>query len=88
MEEIVNIQLGKLGEKLLARGIRISIKPEVKSYLVSNGFDADYGARPVKRLIQKAIVDALADIVVKGGIKNGKRITVALNKSNRVEVTV
>ncbi|MDO8557058.1 MAG: AAA family ATPase [Candidatus Jorgensenbacteria bacterium] len=88
MAEIVDIQLRKLEERLKARGVRITVKPEVKEYLAAHGYDPDYGARPVKRLIQKVIVDALADRMVHGDVKDGQKVTVTLGKSNRVEVAV
>jgi len=86
IEKIVDIQLQKLEERLKTKGIKINIKPNIKQYLISNGFDPDYGARPVKRLIQKIIVDALADKIIKGDVKDGQKVTIALNKSNRVEI--
>ncbi|MEK7464777.1 MAG: AAA family ATPase, partial [Patescibacteria group bacterium] len=88
MKKIVDIQLAEVEERLKSKGISVVIKPEVKEYLVKNGFDPDYGARPVKRLIQKVIVDALADKMVRGNIKDGQKISITLNKSNGVEVVV
>ncbi len=87
IERIVDIQLARLDERLKARGIKIAIKASIKSYLVEHGFDPDYGARPVKRLIQKIIVDALADKIVKGDVKDGQKVTITLNKSDRVEIS-
>jgi len=86
IERIVDIQLTRLDERLKAKGIKITVKPNIKAYLVENGFDPDYGARPVKRLIQKIIVDALADKIIKGDVKDGQKVTITLNKSNRVEI--
>ena len=63
------------------------IRPEVRRYLGEHGFDPDYGARPVKRLIEKTIVDALADSMVKGKVNHGKKITVSLSKSDRVAIS-
>jgi len=87
IERIVDIQLSLLKERLAGRDITLAVKPEVKRYLVLNGFDPDYGARPIKRLIQKVIVDALADRMVRGDVTHGQKINVILNKANRVEVT-
>ena len=63
------------------------IRPEVRTYLVEHGFDPDYGARPVKRLIEKTIVDALAEAMVKGKVNHEKKITVSLSKSDRVAIS-
>ncbi len=87
IEKIVDIQLAEVKERLAAKGITINVKPEVKKYLVENGFDPNYGARPVKRLIQKVIVDALAEKIVSGLLKDGEKANIILNRENRVEVT-
>ena len=87
IEKIVDIQLKEVEERLMKRGIILNIKPEVKKYLVENGFDPDYGARPIKRLIQKIIVDGLADKMVRGLLREGKRVNVFVNKSNQVEIS-
>ncbi len=86
VEHIVDIQIGEVEKRLAGRGISLKIKPEVKRYIVENGFDPNYGARPIKRLIQKVIVDALADKMVRGLLKDGKEVHIFINKSNKVEV--
>ncbi|MEK7513099.1 MAG: AAA family ATPase, partial [Patescibacteria group bacterium] len=85
--KIVDIQLEKLMERLREREITLVVKPEVRRYLVEHGFDPDFGARPIKRLIQKIIVDALADKMVRGEVKNGQKVNAILTKSQRVELT-
>jgi ATP-dependent Clp protease ATP-binding subunit ClpB len=85
VEKIVDIQLEEVKKRLMGKKISLSIKPEVRKYLVQNGFDPDFGARPVKRLIQKVIVDALADKIIRGLLKNGQKVNVILTKRNRVE---
>ena len=87
MGVIVEIQLKKLSERLLSRGIQLTVKSEVKQYLAKHGFDPDYGARPVKRLIQKMIVDALADRMIRGDVQEGKRVRVSLGKADTVEIS-
>ena len=88
IQKIVDIQLKEVSERLKDRGITLQVKPQVKEYLAKEGFDPNYGARPLKRLIQKTIVDALADKMVKGRIKDGQKINISLNRSNRVEIAV
>jgi len=83
---IVDIQLNKLVERLKEKGITLTIKPSVHKYLVEHGFEREYGARPVKRLIQRLIVDSLADKLIRGEVKNGERVSVSLNHANRVEI--
>ncbi len=86
IEHIVDIQLEEVKMRLAEKGITLQVKPEVKRYIVEHGFDPDYGARPIKRLIQKVIVDALADRIVRGSLKDGTKATVILTKGNQVEV--
>jgi len=87
IEKIVEIQLNEVKSRLENKGIYLNIKPEVKRYIVENGFDPDYGARPIKRLIQKVIVDNLADKMVRGFLKGDKKLNVVLNnKLNQVEI--
>ena len=88
IEKIVNIQLGKLADRLREKGMELAVKPEVRRYLVAHGFDPDFGARPLKRLIEKVIVDAVAERLVKGTAKNAKHVSVSLGKSDRVEVAL
>ncbi len=79
--EIVEIQLKQLTEQLKKRGIKVAIDPSAKRYVAEHGFDPDYGARPVKRLIQKAILDSLADKLIKGEIKDGSKVRISSQKS-------
>lgn len=76
--KIVEIQLREMKEKLAERGIRATIDPSVKKYIAEHGFDPEYGARPIKRLVQKAILDKLADQIIRGKIKDGEKIKVTL----------
>lgn len=86
IEKIVDIQLAKLEARLKERNISIVVKPQIKKYIAEKGFDPDYGARPIKRMIQKVIVDALADKIIKGEVKDGQKLTISLSKENRVEI--
>ncbi|MDI6821167.1 MAG: AAA family ATPase [Patescibacteria group bacterium] len=88
ISKIVDIELQKVAERLKDRGINLNIKASVRKHLSKNGFDPDFGARPIRRLIQKVIIDALADKMIKGGIKDGQKINISINQSNRIEITV
>ena len=52
-----------------------------KKYIAKNGFDPEYGARPVKRVIQRMILDQLADKIIGGQIKDGQKVKVSFEKS-------
>lgn len=81
IEKIVDIQLNNVKKKLAERSITISVDAAAKKYIVENGYDPDYGARPLKRLIQKTILDALADKMVRGQVKDGAKVKVSFQRS-------
>lgn len=81
IEKIVELQIELVKEKLKERNIKVNIDPAAKKYIVDNGFDAEYGARPIKRLIQKAILDRLADKIIGGEIKDGDKIKIGFSES-------
>ena len=83
---IVDIQLEQVKEKLAERQIKLTIDPSLKKHLIDNGFDPEYGARPIKRLIQKVILDNLADKIIKGDVKDGQKIKLSFNQQ-AVEVS-
>ncbi len=81
IEKIVDLQFELLKDKLKEKNIRVLIDRSVKEYVVENGFSPDYGARPIKRLIQKIILDELADKLIKGELKNAKKVKVSFKNS-------
>jgi ATP-dependent Clp protease ATP-binding subunit ClpB len=89
IKEIIDIQISEVKDRLENKNIKLKIKPSVKKYIAEKGFNSDYGARPIKRLIQKVIIDGLADKMVKGLIKDGQKVNVSFNKTKEeVELTV
>jgi ATP-dependent Clp protease ATP-binding subunit ClpB len=76
LARIVDIQLGRLRERLQERGIELVVSDEAKDYLAAKGYDPSYGARPLKRLIQKEIENELALKLLDGTFKDGERIEV------------
>ncbi len=82
IEKIVDIQLEELKERLKARNLNIVVDNSVKKYVADAGFDPDFGARPVRRLIQKAILDPLADRLIRGDFTNARKIKISFKDSN------
>jgi ATP-dependent Clp protease ATP-binding subunit ClpB len=76
LARIVDIQLGRLRERLQERGIELVVSNEARAYLATKGYDPSYGARPLKRLIQKEIENELALKLLDGTFKDGERIDV------------
>jgi ATP-dependent Clp protease ATP-binding subunit ClpB len=73
---IVGIQLHKVRERLEARRIGLEVTPAAQSLLAQEGFDPTFGARPLKRVIQKEIGDRAAILILEGKIAEGSTITV------------
>lgn len=66
LSKIIEIQLHELKEKTLEQGIELSFSNELKNYFSKNGFDMEYGARPLKRLIRKELGNSLSHFILKG----------------------
>ena len=78
LHQIIEIQLKLLMKRLEERGLSISLEPEVIDYLADVGYDPNFGARPLKRAIQKEIMDPLAMKLLTSEIKDGQDVKVKL----------
>jgi ATP-dependent Clp protease ATP-binding subunit ClpB len=76
IREIVRIQMSLLQKKLEDDNVNLQYTPAFEDYAVENGYDPDFGARPVKRLIQRELVNRLAREILEGRIHKGSAITV------------
>jgi ATP-dependent Clp protease ATP-binding subunit ClpB len=73
---IVDIQLAGLAKRLAERRIGVQATPAAREWLADRGYDPVYGARPLKRLIQREVLDPLARKVLGGELKDGEQVTV------------
>ncbi len=76
LTHIVDIQLRSLEDRLAARRIALEVTDAAKAKLANDGFDPDYGARPLKRVIQREIGDRLALLLLEGAFGEGDKVTV------------
>jgi ATP-dependent Clp protease ATP-binding subunit ClpB len=76
LKKIVEIQLGRIRERLVERKITLTLTDEAKGNLVRVGYDPSYGARPLKRTLQKEIENPLARMLLKGEITDGQEVIV------------
>ena len=83
---ILDVQLNILNEQLIQQGLTVDITPDAKRWLAEKGFDAHFGARPLKRAIQKHLEDVLSDEMLKGRFTNGGLIEVSLQDDSLVFV--
>ena len=79
LTSIVDIQIRDLAERLASRRLTLNVSDEAKGWLADRGYDPAYGARPLRRLIQQAIGDALAKKLLAGEIRDGDTVNVAVN---------
>jgi ATP-dependent Clp protease ATP-binding subunit ClpB len=78
LTRIVDIQVSRLGKRLAARRLVLSVSPAAKDWLALTGFDPVFGARPLRRLVQSAIGDKLAKGLLTGTITDGDEVIVDL----------
>jgi ATP-dependent Clp protease ATP-binding subunit ClpB len=76
LARIVDIMVRELNDRLAERKIAVSLAPEAKNRLAEIGYDPTFGARPLRRLIQKEVQDPLAIRILQGEFREGDRITV------------
>jgi len=88
IEKIVELQLNNLKDKLVQKNIEAVFDNSLKKYLAEKGFDPEYGARPIKRLIQKLILDPLADRFIRGELKNAKKIKIGFKEPQGLNISV
>ncbi len=77
MDGIVDIQLARLGKRLAQRKIALQLDTDAKKWLADEGYDPVFGARPLKRVIQRALQDPLAELLLGGEVKDGDAIPVS-----------
>jgi len=76
IEQIVGIQMEDLRERLASQGLALQVTPEARQMLASAGFDPTYGARPLKRVIQREVENPLAEKLLEGMFEPGSTVVV------------
>src|SRR3990167_9202364 len=87
IEKIVDIQLGLIEKRLLENRNTLATEAAGRKHLATQGFDPEFGARPLKRLMQKLILDALADRIIRGELKDGGKVKVNYKSDSLVFTT-
>ncbi|MEK6526162.1 MAG: ATP-dependent Clp protease ATP-binding subunit ClpC, partial [Nitrospirota bacterium] len=75
---ILDILIKELNVRLVERGVQLEIGEDVKDWLIKEGYQPLYGARPMRRTIQKSIGDPLSEELIKGRFKDARKIKVIL----------
>ena len=85
IRQIVDLQLRNVQEMLKARNMRLEVTEEAKDRLVQFGFDPSFGARPLKRVIQKHIVNIISEKILAGDVGDGDTVEVGLDRRGMFE---
>lgn len=80
--KIIDIELKSLKDRVKDAGFELTITTAAKKFISEEGFDANYGARPLKRALQKYVEDPVAEFIITGEAEPGGRIRVALSKDH------
>ncbi len=85
--EIIDIELKGLFDRIYSLGYEIKLSTTAKEFIADKGYDIQFGARPLKRAIQKYLEDPMAEIIIKSNLKDGDVISVGFNKKKE-EITM
>jgi ATP-dependent Clp protease ATP-binding subunit ClpC len=77
---IIDIELKGLYKRILAMGYQIKMTNAAKDFIAEKGYDVQFGARPLKRAIQKYLEDPMAEVIIKSNMHEGDTIAISLNK--------
>jgi len=86
MRSIVDIELGKLSDRLLEKKLKIRISDEVKEFLIEKGYDKKLGARPLRRAVEKYLEDRLAEELLAGNLRKSKPIQVLMDEDEEDQI--
>jgi ATP-dependent Clp protease ATP-binding subunit ClpB len=81
MGRIVDIQVWRLQSLLDERKMKLSLDAKAREWLAEKGYDPAYGARPLKRVIQKSVQDPLSELILSGRIKDGEKVSISAGKA-------
>jgi ATP-dependent Clp protease ATP-binding subunit ClpB len=83
--KIVDLHIGELANRLKEKDLGMEVDKKVISFLAKEGFDPDYGARPVRRVVQEKIEDGIAENMLSGAFKKGDTIKVVMQGKDKID---
>ncbi len=86
LQAIVEVQLEELNQRLSSKEITVKASQSAKSWLVKKGYDFNFGARPLKRLLQTTVLDQLALLLLDGRLKEGQTVNLEVEKDQLILV--
>ncbi len=81
INKIIDLELKGLYERVRSLGYQLKIATAARDYIAERGFDANFGARPLKRAIQKYLEDPMAEVLIKANLHQGDRINIGFNSA-------
>ncbi|MGQ1890560.1 ATP-dependent Clp protease ATP-binding subunit [Thermophagus sp. OGC60D27] len=82
IRKIIDIEMKGLYQRVESLGYKLELSEKAKDFIVSKGYDAQYGARPLKRAIQKYLEDEMAEVIIQASISEGDTIRVGFDESD------
>ena len=86
LRSIVDLEIDKLASRLQEKGIAIKLNDAARDFIIEKGYDADYGARPMRRAVERYLEDPLADSLLRADIEEGDTVKVGFSKK-KAELT-
>ncbi|MGC6566966.1 MAG: ATP-dependent Clp protease ATP-binding subunit, partial [Akkermansiaceae bacterium] len=83
LDEIVDLEVTKLKERLEEKEITLVLEPSARDLIVTEGYDPEYGARPMRRAVERLLEDPLAEALLGGEIKEGCHVTAKVKKGDK-----
>ncbi|OQA60833.1 MAG: Negative regulator of genetic competence ClpC/MecB [Candidatus Atribacteria bacterium ADurb.Bin276] len=80
IEKIVDLMMKETVKRLVEQSITIELTPEARSKIAKEGYDPNFGARPLRRAIQRMVEDPISDLILKGTFKEGDRILIGVEE--------
>ena len=78
LEQIIQLEMKSVEQRVARKGVRILLTPEAVEYLIDQGYNPDFGARPLKRAIERLVEDPLSEGLLRGEFRDAKEIRIAL----------
>ena len=87
LQKIVDIEIKEVHERLKDQDIKLELTPKAREFLIDKGFDKTFGARPLKRTIQRFLEDPLAESIISGKFRDGAGVKVSV-KGDHLEFDI
>jgi len=85
---ILDVEINKIMPRLEGLGYKVKVSQDLKEKIAENGFDPKFGARPIKRMLQKYVEDTLADLMVQGKIEEGSTVTLSYDPVKEADMQI